>query len=227
VVLLLDTYDTEAAARKVVALAPRLKAAGVTLDGVRLDSGDLATLAAAVRAILDEGGLSDVTVFASGGLDEDDLARFARSGAPIDGYGIGTSLVTSSDAPSLDCAYKLEEYAGVPRRKRSTGKATWPGRKQVWRTYAPGGVMAADVVSLQGDAQAGEPLLKPVMRGGRRMAPQPSLSEIRAHAADQLSRLPEPLRLLSTHHDYPVAIAPALIDAAAAADRRMGLSERP
>ena len=126
-VFLLDTYDTEAAARKVVALAPRLKAQGITLRGVRLDSGDLVALSRSVRAILDAGGLRDVTIFASGGLDEDSLAALLRANAPIDGFGVGTSLTTSADAPTLDCVYKLQEYAGLPRRKRSANKATWPG----------------------------------------------------------------------------------------------------
>ncbi|MGC1094963.1 MAG: nicotinate phosphoribosyltransferase, partial [Pseudolabrys sp.] len=131
--LLIDTYDTETAARKVVALAPRLAAKGVRIAAVRLDSGDLIPLARSVRGILDDGGLSYVSIFASGGLDEDYLAEIVQAGAPIDGFGIGTSLTTSSDVPALDCAYKLQEYAGQPRRKRSSGKATWPGRKQVWR----------------------------------------------------------------------------------------------
>ena len=119
--LLIDTYDTEAAARKVVALAPRLRVAGISVGGVRLDSGDLIALSKKVRRILDEGGLGDVTIFASGGIDENSIAAMLRAGAPIDGFGIGSSLTTSSDAPGLDCAYKLEEYAGVPRRKRSAG----------------------------------------------------------------------------------------------------------
>src|SRR5271154_4666714 len=97
-VLLLDTYDTEAAARKVVTLAPKLKAAGIAIRGVRLDSGDLAALSKSVRAILDAGGLQDVTIFASGGLDEDSLKNFVRAKAPIDGIGIGTSLTTSAGA---------------------------------------------------------------------------------------------------------------------------------
>ena len=99
VVFLIDTYDTEAAARKVVALAPQLKAAGISIRGVRLDSGDMIALSKSVRRILDEGGLSEVTIFASGGLDEDDLLAMAKAEAPIDGFGIGTSLTTSSDAP--------------------------------------------------------------------------------------------------------------------------------
>ena len=95
-VLLLDTYDIEAAARKVVKLAPKLRAAGIAIRGVRLDSGDLIALSRSVRAILDAGGLAEVTIFASGGLDEDLLAAFARVNAPIDGLGVGTSLTTSA-----------------------------------------------------------------------------------------------------------------------------------
>jgi nicotinate phosphoribosyltransferase len=223
-VLLIDTYDTEAAARKVVALAPRLKAMGVKLHGVRLDSGDLAALSRSVRAILDAGGLADVIVFASGGLDEDDLARFTREGAPIDGYGVGTSLTTSSDAPALDCAYKLEEYAGIARRKRSTGKATWPGRKQVWRRHGEDGRMLGDVVSVEGDPQAGQPLIQPVMRAGRRLGPAVTLAESRARARRALAALPEPLRRLEPG-DYPVEIAPALQSLAEAVDRRLAEHE--
>ena len=225
-VFLIDTYDTEAAAHKVVALAPRLRAQGISIHGVRLDSGDLAALAVRVREILDEGGLDDVTIFASGGLDEDDLLRFTWMGAPIDGYGVGTSLVTSSDAPALDCAYKLEEYAGLPRRKRSAGKATWPGRKQVWRIYGADGRMAGDVLSVETDALSGahpgEPMLQLVMQGGRRIAPSPPLAEIRARTARELERLPEPLRRLEPDTAYPVHIAPALERLAEEVDRRMG-----
>ncbi len=220
-VLLIDTYDTEAAARKVVALAPRLREMGVKLHGVRLDSGDLAALSRAVRGILDDGGLREVTIFASGGLDEDDLAGFTRQGAPIDGYGVGTSLTTSSDAPALDCAYKLEEYAGLARRKRSTGKATWPGRKQVWRSYDGAGRMIGDVISVEGDAAAGEPRLRPAMREGRPVEPQPSLAEIRAHAAEELRRLPEPLRKLEPGWNYRVEVAPRLRRLAHEVDRRI------
>jgi nicotinate phosphoribosyltransferase len=219
-VLLIDTYDTEAAARKVVALAPRLKAEGIAVRGVRLDSGDLIALAKSVRRILDEGGLRDVTIFASGGLDEDALLAMAAAAAPIDGFGIGTSLTTSSDVPALDCAYKLQEYAGLARRKRSAGKATWPGRKQVWRRYGAKGEMAGDVISLETDAQQGETLLRPVMRGGRRLEPQPSLDQCRAHAARELARLPAPLRALEPGAAYPVTVADALVRLAAELDRR-------
>jgi nicotinate phosphoribosyltransferase len=222
-VLLIDTYDTEAAARKLVALLPSLRAAGVQVQGVRLDSGDLAALSKGVRRILDEGGASDVTIFASGGLDEGDLLELTKAGAPIDGYGMGTSLVTSGDAPSLDCAYKLEEYAGAPRRKLSPGKQTWPGRKQVWRSASSEGRFTGDVLTLEGDDQAGEPLLEPVMHGGRRLFPSPSLAQVRARAAEQLRRLPEPLRRLDSDAKYPVEVSGSLKDLTAAVDRRLTL----
>jgi nicotinate phosphoribosyltransferase len=221
--LLIDTYDTEAAARKVVRLAPKLKAIGIRIRAVRLDSGDLLALSRSVRAILDAGGLNTTTIFASGGLDEDDLKAFVAAGAPIDGYGLGTALTTSSDAPALDCAYKLEEYAGLARRKRSAGKATWPGRKQVWRTDDDGR-MAGDVITLEGDGQSGEPLLVPVMRVGHRVAPSPDLREIRARAAQSLAGLPEPLRRLEPQA-YPVHVSPALTALAESVDRRLAHGE--
>ncbi len=218
VVLLIDTWDTEAAAHKVVALAPRLDAAGIRIKGVRIDSGDLAEHARRVRRILDAGGLGHVIIFASGDLDEFALRDMLAAGAPVDGFGVGTHLDTSSDLPYLDCAYKLQEYAGRARRKRSEGKATWPGRKQVYRHHDADGRMARDVVTLESDAQTGEPLLVLVMRGGRRLAQAPSLPDIRRHAAANLARLPEPLRRLEAF-DYPVEIAPPLHQLAAAVDR--------
>jgi len=231
VVLLLDTYDTEAAAEKVVALAPRLKASGIAIRGVRLDSGDLISLARSVRAILDRGGLQDVTIFASGGLDEDALAAIAQARAPIDGFGVGTSLTTSSDVPAIDCVYKLQEYAGLARRKRSEKKATWPGRKQVWRRYDANGRMAGDLISIDrpappepvGGADATgtvEALIQCVMRGGRRLLPPASLDEIRLRAKRELKRLPEGLRRLEPGATYAVRIAHDLIKLAAEVDSR-------
>jgi nicotinate phosphoribosyltransferase len=220
-VLLIDTYDTEAAARKIVALAPRLKSAGITIRSVRLDSGDLVELSKKVRRILDDGGLQEVTIFASGGLDEDSLAAFARKGAPIDGFGLGTSLTTSSDVPALDCVYKLQEYAGVPRRKLSTGKATWPGRKQVWRRYGADGRITGDILSVEDDDQAGTPLLQLVMRAGKRIGSPPTLVEIRARAARELERLPVPLRKLHQDASYQVEVSEKLAKLAVDVDRRL------
>jgi nicotinate phosphoribosyltransferase len=225
-VFLIDTYDTEAAAQKIAALAPRLKAAGISISGVRLDSGDLIALSKSVRRILDEGALADVTIFASGGLDEDQLMAIARANAPIDGFGIGTSLTTSSDAPALDCAYKLQEYAGLPRRKHSAGKATWPGRKQVWRRYETDGRLAGDTLSVEDDDQKGERLIDQVMLGGKRLSQSPKLDDIRAHAARELQRLPAPLRELKPDATYPVQVGQALVDLTAQFDRRLKEQER-
>ena len=213
-VLLIDTYDTVEGARKAVRVA-----AAHAVRGVRLDSGDLDALSREVRQVLDAGGLQQAIVFASGNLDEQRVADLVAAGAPIDSFGIGTSLVTSADMPYLDAVYKLQEYDGRARRKRSAGKATWPGRKQVYRHYGADGVFARDVVTLEADVQPGEPLLRPVMQGGRRLL-FPPLAEARAHAAAQLARLPAPLRSLQpAPQPYPVEISPALRALADAVDR--------
>jgi nicotinate phosphoribosyltransferase len=216
--LLIDTYDTERGAERVVALAPRLAELGIGIRGVRLDSGDLAEHARKVRRILDAGGLRDVSIFASGGIDEALLQRHAAEQVPIDGYGIGTSLTTSQDAPALDCAYKIQEYDGRPKRKRSEGKATWPGRKQVFRRYAEDGTMAGDVLTLDGDDAAGEALIRPVMRAGRRLA-SPSLEDVRRFAGEQLARLPAHLKHLETEPAYPVEVSGRLRALARELDR--------
>ena len=218
VILLIDTYDTEAGARKVVELAPKLAEDGISIRGVRIDSGDLAEGARMVRGILDEGGLTSVIILVSGGVDEDVLLNMAKAGAPIDGYGIGVSLATSIDAPAFDCAYKLQEYGGQPKRKLSAGKQTWPGRKQVWRAYDTDGRMAGDILSTETDKQPGEALIVPVMRGGKRIGTAPTLVQIRERAARDLARLPEPLRLLQDGAAYPVEVADDLRNLAAQTD---------
>jgi nicotinate phosphoribosyltransferase len=220
VILLIDTYDTEAGARKVVELAPRLKADGIAVRGVRIDSGDLIDMARKVRVILDQGGLKDTVILVSGGINEDVLQGMMAQGAPIDGFGIGVNLDASIDAPSLDCAYKLQEYKGRPKRKLSEGKQTWPGRKQVFRTYGADGRMSGDVLGLESDKAAGEPLITQVMRGGKRLAPAPSLAQIRERAARDLARLPEPLRQLQPGTEYPVKVADSLVALAKEADAR-------
>src|SRR5678815_1298996 len=147
VVLLIDTYDTEQGARIVANLAPRLRESGITIKAVRLDSGDLMIHSRKVRRILDDAGLKDIGIFCSGNLDEYRLRDLVQDGAPINGFGVGTRLDTSEDAPSLECVYKLVEYDGQPRRKRSEGKATWPGRKQVFRQYGSSGQMEGDTIT--------------------------------------------------------------------------------
>jgi nicotinate phosphoribosyltransferase len=220
-VLLIDTYDTEAAAQTVVELAPVLAREGIAVGGVRLDSGDLADLAAKVRRILDRGGLAGVKIFASGGLDEDEVARMLGAGAPIDGFGVGTNLTTSADAPALDCAYKLQEYAGLARRKRSTGKATWPGRKQVWRRFDADGRMAGDTLGLESDTETpGTPLIRPAMRAGKRLAPPETLEQMRTRAGAGLASLPPALHDLKADAAYEVLVAPSLRRLAEEVDRR-------
>ncbi len=219
VTLLIDTYDTEAAAHKVAQLAPRLKKMGITVKAVRIDSGDLAIHAHHVRRILDEAGLKDIGIFSSGSLDEYALRNLLSHGAPIDGFGIGTNMDTSADAPFLDCAYKLQEYAGRARRKRSEGKATWPGRKQVYRTFDANGVMTGDVLTLENDQSSGKSLIQPVMRNGKRVNQPETLEQIRQRAAQELQHLPPHLRQLRESPPYPVTIALPLRELAIAVDR--------
>ncbi len=125
---------------------------------------------------------------------------------------------TSADAPYLDCAYKLEEYGGKARRKRSEGKATWPGRKQVYRRYDADGRMCSDILTVEDDPQDGEPLIRPVMRAGKRLHASPPLAVLRERTRDQLARLPDGLRTLEKGPDYPVQVAAALRDLAKAVD---------
>jgi len=221
VILLIDTYDTEAGARKAAALAPRLAADGIAVRGVRIDSGDLGALAVRVRAILDGAGLGEVAIFASGGLDEDEIAALLAAGAPIDGFGVGSGLTISKDVPTLDSAYKLQEFEGVARKKKSSGKETLPGRKQVWRRFDRDGLMAEDVISTVDDRQEGTPLVVEAMRGGRRVtAPEP-IAELRARAAAELARLPPGLRDLAPGPSHPVRVGEALARLSEEVDRKL------
>ena len=219
--LLIDTYDTEAAAQSLVPLAATLAREGISIQGVRLDSGDLAEHARKVRHILDQAGLTGISIFASGNLDEYKLAEFIAAGAPIGGFGVGTRMNTSADRPYLDCAYKLQEYAGVARRKRSEGKATWPGRKQVYRSHDDGGLMCGDVLTLTDAVVPGKPLLQPVMQQGKRLAASPVLTVVREYARAELATLAAPwCALTSAPSPYPVTVAQPLRLLAAEVDRR-------
>ena len=215
ITLLIDTYDTLRGADRVVALAKRLRDRKIA--AVRLDSGDLGALAREVRRRFDASGLSEIQIFASGGLDEHSIRELVGAAAPIDGFGIGTALDVSDDCPALDCVYKLQAYAGRPRRKRSSGKATWPGAKQVFRRSTRSARFERDALAVEGETQPGEPLLAPVMRGGVRVA-APTLAQSRAHAAAQLERLPAALHALDRGAAYPVDVTDTLRALAARVD---------
>lgn len=208
--LLVDTYDTLGGVRKVIDLARRL-GARFRVRAVRLDSGDLGTLARQTRDLLDAAGLGAVRIFASGGLDEHQVAALVAAGAPIDVFGVGTKMAVSEDVPALDMAYKLVEYAGKPRTKLSTKKVLYPGRKQVFRVVERGR-MARDVIGRHDETLEGEPLLRPVMWDGVRLPDgRIRLEEARARAARELGRLPRDLRsLAASDAPYSVQASPAL-----------------
>ena len=204
IVLLIDTYDTEEGANRVVEVANRLNPDNKRIHSVRLDSGDIAQLSFQVRRILDDGGYPDIGIFASSSMDEYEIEGLAAADAPIDGYGVGTHLDVSADAPALDCVYKIQEYAGRARRKRSTGKATLPGRKQVFRQLDAQGRLHEDVITLWGDEQPGRPLLQPIMRDGVRTTELPDLQSAREYASEELGRLTPGLRSLNERNNHPV-----------------------
>jgi nicotinate phosphoribosyltransferase len=201
---LVDTYDTEQGVRAAIEVAQRLRLPGPV--GVRLDSGDLAGLARMARRMLDDAGLPDARIFASGGLDEYAIADLVARGAPVDAYGVGTKMGVSADAPYLDSAYKLVAYAGRPVMKLSPGKVTEPGAKQVYR--GPDG----DVLALNGEpAPPGcKPLLASVMRDGRRLATAEPLALAQRRCAAELSWLPPSARALRNPVPVPVTVSPQL-----------------
>ena len=209
-ILLVDTYDTLQGVRKVVELA-RGSGDAFDVSGIRLDSGDLVQLAIQSRRILDEAGLDEVSIFASGSLDEYAIEALLESGAPIDGFGVGTKMGTIADQPYLDTVYKISGYAGKPRMKLSSQKSNLPGRKQVFRQYR-GSEAIGDVITVHDEAVDGEPLLEQVMADGRRTdAGRRSLEDAREHARLSLDSLPPQSRAIrKVEPEYPVRISAAL-----------------
>jgi nicotinate phosphoribosyltransferase len=224
VTLLLDTYDSEEGARRAARVAQELAAEGRFVTGVRLDSGDLLADSRAVRAVLDEAGCTEVRIIVSGDLDEHVIGDLLAAGAPVDAFGVGTRLGTSADEPSLGVVYKLVADVDAPRAKRSPGKVTLPGAKQVWRRRDERGAPVADVLALEDEAVAGaEPLLWHVVSGGRRLA-RPPLAEARDRCTAGLASLPPTLRSLSPEPapPFPVALSPALLALAEAVGGPVG-----
>jgi len=207
-VLLVDTYDTLAAIEKIIR-------AGLRPKGVRLDSGDLSELSKQVRDRLDQAGLHDTRIVASGDLDEFSIADLLVRGAPIDAFGVGTALATSKDAPALGGVYKLVDVQSTEgpsyRAKFSEEKATHPGRKQVFRFRAPGNNFCGDIIACEGESYEGAtPLLACVMQQGKRLRPSSSLEQIQEHARRELRRLPEAYRRIQDPEAYPVSFSQRL-----------------
>lgn len=209
-ILLVDTYDTLRGVRRVIDLAREL-GDEFRARGIRLDSGELCGLSFRARELLDAAGLQRLEIFASGGLDEYEIDALVSAGAPIDAFGVGTAMGVSDDAPALDMAYKLAEYAGKGRLKTSPGKAILPGRKQVHRVEEDGRA-ARDVIGRWGEELPGRPLLRQVMREGRTVEDaHVTLDAARAHAGRELALLPDRVRAIDpADPPYPVAVSPAL-----------------
>ncbi len=216
--LLVDTYDSARAIELVVDVAQEIRREGGRIYGIRLDSGDLLEQSSLARRRFDESGLGELRVVASGGLDEYKMERLLEQGAPIDGFGVGSALAVSADAPLTDMVYKLVEYAGRPVHKLSPGKVTWPGRKQVWRAQD----WSHDLLALADEPAPAEsqPLLRTVVRSGRRLDPaQQRLEQGRQRFADQWGHLPEAQRRLKAPAAYPVRTSSRLRELARALSR--------
>ncbi len=210
---LVDTYDPVAGIRNAVEVGREMAARGQRLVGVRLDSGNLNELAVIARSMLDDGGLTETSIVVSGGLDEFEVETLILAGAPIDGFGIGTKLGVSADAPYLDSAYKLVEYMSRPVLKLSADKQTLPGCKQVFRVRRDDGAYAGDVIARLEEELPGEnsiPLLESVMADGRRTESSPSLGALRDDFIRSVRRLPEPYRRLRRPDTYPVEVSSGL-----------------
>jgi nicotinate phosphoribosyltransferase len=208
-VLLIDTYDTVSGAEKAVKVAKEMERQGKKLLGVRLDSGDMAALSQEVRAILDSGGLSEVRVLASGGFDEFKIAKALERGAKIDGFGIGTKMGVSADAPYTDIAYKLVQYDSRPVLKLSTGKKTLVGEKQVFRVRK-GNRLSRDIIALRHEELEGEPLLESVMENGVRTHGSEPLAGIRDRFQREFETLDEACKALGNPVHFPVEWSPGL-----------------
>ncbi|HUY25824.1 MAG TPA: nicotinate phosphoribosyltransferase [Candidatus Binataceae bacterium] len=220
--ILVDTYDTLRGVENAAAVGERLRASGAKLAGIRLDSGNLQSLAMQARKILDRHGLNETAIFASGNLDEYRIAELLAARAPIDAFGVGSALAVSDDAPAGDFTYKLVEYQGHPRLKLSAGKASTPGRKQIFRACSATGQYTGDLLGAIDESAATvarvlktppaqiHPLLEVQMERGVRVMPRPGLAEIRARTAAGLAKLDPRYRMLRRPSTYPVRQSAAI-----------------
>jgi nicotinate phosphoribosyltransferase len=211
-VLLVDTYDTLSGTRIAAEVGKEMALDGMELKGVRLDSGDIARLSKDVRGILRKEGLTETTIFASGGFDEYKIKRVLDQGGDIDSFGVGTKMGVSADAPYFDMAYKMVQYAGRPVLKLSLGKMTLASDKQVFRFTTAKGKLEKDVIGLRDDIlEEGEPLLKKVMGNGEIIGDLPSLSQIQTSFLDEFSLLDKKHKAIDKEgKEYPVILSPRL-----------------
>ncbi len=211
---LVDTYDTLSGVGNAITVALEMKKQGHMLRAVRLDSGDFLELSWASRRMLDDAGLGEVQVFASGGLDEHSIDALVGAGAPINGFGVGTRLGTSADAPHADMVYKLVAFEGKPVMKLSPDKVNFPGRKQVCRHADDDGTYSGDLIvrAEEVEPQEGrsEPLLSEVMRRGRQVRPHPGLEQLRTSSAEQLARVPDGVKAIDATDPYEVSVSDEL-----------------
>lgn len=225
-ILLVDTYDTLEGVRNACIVGRELEARGTKLQGVRLDSGDLLVLSKAARELLDQAGLQDAKVFVSSDLDEYRIEELLAAGAPIDGFGVGTRLVTGANydpltgqgGPSaMPGVYKLVERTSaegraIPKTKLSTDKELLPFRKQVYRHVDAKGRFRRDTVARWNEKVAGaNPLLVPIVKQGRLTYDFPLLPESRTYCQDQVSRLPKEYRRLRNAPAYPVQLSARIV----------------
>lgn len=210
-IFLIDTFDTIQGAKNAASVAKEMKKRGKSPVGVRLDSGKMADLSRKVRKILDDEGLSDLKIFASGGFDEFKIADIISKGAEIDAFGVGTKVGVSADAPYLNIVYKMVKFKDRDVRKLSPGKISLAGEKQVFRISDEKGRYQKDTVGLRGDVvNDGEPLLEKVMENGKCLRPHPSLQKIRERFNHNISLLDETYKSLKPRTDYPVEMSPQL-----------------
>jgi len=211
-ILLVDTYDTLSGARRATEIGREMLQRGEKFKGVRLDSGDIASLSKKVRNILQKSGFKEAMIFASGGFDEYKIQKVLRQGGDIDSFGVGTKMGVSADAPYTDMAYKLVKYTGRPVMKFSPGKATLAGEKQIFRFLGPEGKLKRDIIGLRDDEiKGGEPLLKQVMKRGKTAFKMPSLPEVQKVFFDEFFKLDERFKSLKEGiREYPVHLSPRL-----------------
>ncbi|WP_456465384.1 nicotinate phosphoribosyltransferase [Desulfurobacterium sp.] len=203
-ILLVDTYDTVKGIEKAIEVALELKEKGYTLRGIRLDSGNILELSKLARKMLNKHGFRETKIIVSGGLDEYKVDELLSRGAPIDIFGIGTKVGTSSDSPYVDFVYKLVELDGKPVMKTSSGKKMYPGKKQVYR------LESFDRITVWGEKSEGRPLLKPIFLSGKRVVELPSLERVREHFLSEFEKLDDSVKDIYKKFTRPVEISERL-----------------